>query len=486
MLRSLYIIFFVAFLASCSSEVGYRQVPSLPPMFPDYSRATIPYNIAPLNFRIDSADRISVTVKGRSEWTFERRGELMRFPEKRWREMLAAERGDTVEVYVRARFGKDDRGWRSLQWVIADEPIDRYMSYRLIEPAYEVWNMLQIVERDLTGFDERILGDNNVVDRACINCHTSNRAEKPATFMHVRGKGGGTVYSFDGELRKVNTATDRTSAAVYGEIERSGRYGIFTTAEIIPMLHSMGNERMEVYDTESDLILVDFAGCTVSDSPCVSGPEYQETFPCFSPDGETIYFCRAKALPQPDSTFRMHYDLCAIDFDAEAGRLGDSVRVVFDATAAGKSVSFPKCSPDGRFLLMTVSDYGTFPIWHRETDLWMLDLRSGRIDSLPQVNGRYSDSYHSWGSNSRWVAFASKRDDRVYGRPYIAYVSPEGEVGEPFVLPQRDPRRYLTTLKSFNIPELYASPEVYDTHSLSDIYFDAPAEKFEYKENFSE
>ena len=103
MLRSLYIIFFVAFLASCSSEVGYRQVPSLPPMSPDYSRATIPYNIAPLNFRIDSADRISVTVKGRSEWTFERRGELMRFPEKRWREMLAAERGDTVEVYVRAR-----------------------------------------------------------------------------------------------------------------------------------------------------------------------------------------------------------------------------------------------------------------------------------------------------------------------------------------------------------------------------------------------
>ena len=182
----------------------------------------------------------------------------------------------------------------------------------------------------------------------------------------------------------------------------------------------------------------------------------------------------------------MHYDLCAIDFDAEAGRLGDSVRVVFDATAAGKSVSFPKCSPDGRFLLMTVSDYGTFPIWHRETDLWTLDLQSGRIDSLPQVNGRYSDSYQSWGSNSRWVAFASKRDDRVYGRPYIAYVSPEGEVGEPFVLPQRDPRRYLTTLKSFNIPELYASPEVYDTHSLSDIYFDAPAEKFEYKENFSE
>jgi len=467
--------------ASCGGgKITYRQVSAEAPVFPDYRDITVPCNIAPLNFRIDDADRITVLVKGRSEWRYERRGGLMRFPEKRWREMLAAERGGTVEVFVGARFGSEDRGWRGFTWTIAEEPVDRCLSFRLIEPAYEVWNRVQICERDVTCFDERLLADNNTADRSCINCHTSNKAAEPATFMHVRGSGGGTFYARGGRLRKIDTRTERTAGAVYGEIERSGRYGVFTTADIVPILHADASERMEVYDRCSDLIAIDFEAGAVSDSPAVSGPEYQETFPCFSSDGATVYFCRAVSRPQPDSTLAMRYSLCAVGF--EDGRFCGEVRTVIDADSAGRSFSFPKCSPDGRRLLLTVADYGTFPIWHSETDLWMLDLETGRMDTLPATNGRYSDSYHSWSSNSRWIVFASKRGDRVYGRPYFAYVAEDGTVGKPFVLPQRDPDIYRSTLKSFNIPELYPTPEIYDARTVARAYFDCPAEKTEYRD----
>lgn len=485
MRRVLYILLLVVMVACGRAPMGgYRQCPSLPPMFPDYADITIPCNIAPLNFEIDSVESIEVLIKGEQDWLFESRGSTMRFNERKWRKMLSEECGNELLIHVTTLRNSEHCGWRSFTWTVSEDRIDPYLSYRQIEPAYEVWNELRIVERNVEKFDERLLGDNISTDNSCMNCHTSNRAEQPANFMHVRGKRGGTIYSFNGKMRKINTATDRTSgSAVYGEIERSGRYGIFTTADIVPILHLDANERMEVYDRSSDLIVIDFEEGTVSDNTAISGAMYQETFPAFSADGRTIYFCRAVSRPQPDSITNMMYSLCAIDFDPQTGRLGSEVRTVIDAESVGRSFSFPKCSPDGRWLMVTVSDYGTFPIWHSETDLWLVDLQSGAIDTLAEVNGRYSDSYHSWSSTSRWVVFASKRDDRVYGRPYFAHVDSLGQVSRPFVLPQRDPTIYRTTLKSMNIPELYPYSEIYDARALRRVYFDKEAEKFEYKEN---
>lgn len=484
MRRLIYILMLVVMVACGEAPTSYRQCPELPPMHPNYADITIPYNIAPLNFEIDSVEHIELLIKGERDWMFESRGSTMRFNERKWREMLDAERGNELLIHLTTLRDNEHCGWRSFTWTVSEDKIDNYLSYRLIEPAYEVWNELQIVERNVENFDERLLGDNISTDRSCMNCHTSNRAERPANFMHVRGKRGGTIYSYDGKVRKINTSTPHTSgSAVYGEIERGGRYGIFTTADIVPILHLDASERMEVYDRSSDLIVIDFEQGTVSDNKAISGEEYQETFPAFAADGRTVYFCRAVSRPQPDSTTQMMYSLCAIDFDPQTGRLGDEVRTVIDAESVGRSFSFPKCSPDGRWLMVTVSDYGTFPIWHSETDLWLVDLQSGAVDTLAAVNGRYSDSYHSWSSTSRWVVFASKRDDRVYGRPYIAHVDSLGRVSVPFVLPQRDPAWYRTTLKSMNIPELYPQAESYDARAVRRVYFDKEAETFEYKEN---
>ena len=448
-------------------------------MFPDYADVTIPCNIAPLNFRVGGCNRIQVTVKGeRGEYHFKGKKSLVKFPVSRWHSMLEAEKGGvlTVDVAAQGSRGQEDYT-RSFSWTIASDSIDRFLSYRLIEPAYEVWDRIQIVERDVENFNTVVLGDNRSAGHSCMNCHTTNR--DGTSFMHLRGANGGTVLNRNGNVVKLNTKTEKTGNTVYGDISRDGRYGVFTTADITFAIHSRRDLRMEVYDRRSDLVVLDFDSLTVTDSPAVNNDEYQETFPCFSADGTAIFFCRARHLEQPDSTVDMHYDIAVIPFDRETGKMGDKV---FTLVSAGSSLSFShlKVSPDGRWLMATAAQYGTFPVWHEESDLWLIDLKDRKVDMLPQVNAFGADTYHSWSSNGRWVVFASKRDDLVYGRPYIVHIDKDGTAGKPFVLPQSDPDKYRMTLKSFNFPELYPIPEVYDAREIAAFYNDVKTRNVKY------
>ncbi|MBR4841686.1 MAG: PD40 domain-containing protein [Bacteroidaceae bacterium] len=463
--ENIVVILLTVLLAACA---GKKEGP-LDHIFPDYSDVVIPCNIAPLNFRIDGASRIVVKVNGNSaEYLFKSRGELMKFNQRQWHSMLDAEKGNTLSVSVVSKGRQAGRaGVKMFSWTVSPDSIDRYLSYRLIEPAYEVWSRMQIEERDMESFRTRLIGDNRNAGKACMNCHTTNR--NGTSFMHLRGSGGGTMVNRNGNIVKLNTRTENSGGGVYGDISRDGRYIVFTTADITFSIHSRVDKRMEVFDSRSDLMILDIDNLTVSDGPSIKGDEYQETFPCFSSDGKTIFFCRAVHHEQPDSTVHMHYDIAAVQFDPETGKPGDKVYTVVP-NRGRLSFSNLKCSPDGKWLMATVADYGTFPVWHDESENWLIDLRTGDINTMEEANARGADTYHSWSSNSRWVIFASKRDDKVYGRPYIAHVDENGKVSRAFLLPVRDPASYSRTLKSYNLPELYKDPEIWGTHETAAFY----------------
>ena len=467
-------IIIIAAMALLLAGCSYRTAETVNSMFPDYRDITIPCNISPLNFRIGGSGKITVTVNGKTgNYLFKGKKGLVKFPLGKWHSMLEAEKGNTINVTVEA----DNKYSDTFTWTIITDSIDRYMSYRLIEPAYEVWSGIQIEQRDMESFKSVLLGDNRNADLCCMNCHTSNH--NGTTFMHLRGAKGGTILNHNGKLLKLNTRTEKTGGGVYGDISADGRYGVFTTADITFAIHSRVDLRMEVYDKRSDLVVVDFDNLSVTDSPATSGEEFQETFPCFSADGKTIFFCRAAHHDQPDSIAQMHYDIAVVQFDPETGKMGDRVITIVTA-GENRSFSHLKASPDGRWLLATVAEYGTFPVWHKESELWLIDLQTRKIDVLPKVNAYGADTYHSWSSNSRWVVFASKRDDLVYGRPYIAYIGPDGTAGKPFLLPQKDPDKYLTTMKSFNLPELYPISEIYNARDVAAFYNKVESEQIKY------
>ena len=474
------LMFFLFIYNSCHTTESIFMADGFPPIYPDYINVTIPCNIAPLNFVFREAQRIEVTLEGQSG-TMRRTGkDKIQFSLKRWKKFLKAETGNSVKVTVKAKINGNRYVYPSFEWQVSEDRIDPYLTYRLIEPGYTAMNKVQLWERNITNFSERVFADYNLHNNACMNCHIVGNQDPNLSFFYIRDASGGTILNRNGQLRKISTRKeDFWPPPRYGHLHPSGRYGVFSTNDAIPVYHTLSHVKLEVYDTYSDLFVLDFDRNCVIHSPFVSGSERLETFPSFSADGNRIYFCSAPGLSLPDELEQVKYSLCSIDFDAEQGLFGNRVDTLVNMSGPdSKSVSFPRQSPDGRFLLYCVSAYGTFPLWHHETDLMLLDLHTMENINTEIVNSNYSDTYHTWSSNSRWFVFASKRDDGWYGKPYFAYVDKDGNVHKPFVLPQRDPYFYDYTLYSFNIPELMTGKLPFSASDVEKIYLKGDLEIF--------
>lgn len=473
MLRCILLFISVLLFQACHQQVeSWVERSDIPPIYPDYMNVTIPYNIAPLNFMCRgniSAMRVcvynqldSLVVEGKYK---------VSFPIRKWKDFMEQSKGDTLRVLL---YVLEEGLWYRypvFSWFVSPDKLDSYLSYRLIEPGYEVWNHIQLCERNLENFEERIIADNNLVDGNCMNCHIYGNHQGDLSCFHLRGEKGGTILNKNGRLHKLQLKNDQmVSAATYGDFHPTGAYGVFSSNQIIPAFHTLGNKRLEVFDTTSDLVVVHFDTGEITQFPWVARKDVLETFPTFSADGEWVYYCASITKTVPDSLQSLRYSLCRIPFNEQNGELENQIDTIWKAEEMNGSVCFPKASPDGRFLLFTVADYGTFPIWHRETDLHMMNLRNKEMLDLSEVNSDRSDTYHSWSSTGRWFVFASKRGDGQYGKPYFSYVTEEGQVSKPFLLPQEDAEHYDYTLKSYNIPELSATPVPFDAEDIRLIY----------------
>ncbi len=447
-------------------------------MFPDYQEVTIPCNIAPLNFYYTDPDltrAVTVFSSGVESVTF--RGREVVWKEKVWKRLVASASGSEIEVLSTLKSGTvEEKRWKIH---VSDDPIDPYLTYRLIEPGFEVWDDLEIVERHLDSFESKVISDWRHTANKCMNCHIHSQARGDLSMFYLRGEGGGAVLNRNGTLRKLSLRdSSMISPTVYGEIHPAGRFGVFSTNIIIPGMHSFANRRMEVFDTASDLCVADFDNNEMMSFPATARDDVFETFPVFSADGKWVYYCAAPARPVPAEINQLMYSLVRVPFDAATGTLGAQADTVWSASAQGLSVCHPKASPDGRWLLFTVADYGTFPINHRECDLRMLDLKTGNLFTLDEVNADGSDTYHSWSSTSKWFVFASKRGDGMFGKPWFSHVSEDGSVTKPFLLPQEDPHFYDNMLRSFNVPDLGSSSVGFDAEEIGRVWREVPAEVF--------
>ena len=447
-----------ALLLSCGrgADEAARAVDALPPIYPDYAGVTVPCNIAPLNFKIRGAERIRAefVAGGEARFVAEGRKGAIEIPPKKWRALLAD--ADVAEVRVSAWSAAEPEGVRYAPFriIVSPEPIDERIAYRLIEPGYEGWLQMGIYQRDLTNFDEDVLVDNSVNSTGCVNCHSFRDYSPDEMLFHARGKSGGTVFVRDGRMKKVDLAsTPPLRQGVYPMWNPRGRYVAFSTNDTAQSFFGGHGQPVEVYDQSSDLMIYDTeTGRMLTDERFFSDARW-ETFPAWSPDGATLYFCSAEPRSMPLDRESVRYDLLRAEFDFATGALGERVDTLYDSRTAGGSVSFPRVSPDGRYLMYTRADYGTFPVWHAEADLAVMDLCDGSEVDASALNSDEAESCHAWSSSGRWVVFASRREDGRYTRLYLASVSPDGEFGKPFLLPQRNPDQNAWRLKSYNVPE---------------------------------
>ncbi len=477
------IILSLNLLVACQQAIDIdKKLDLLPTIYPDYINVTIPRNIAPLNFMIkDDINGVQVVLQGEQNQLIANGKNDIRFNLNKWKKLIDKEK--TLKVTVSVKKNNEWIQYRSFHWKIVEDEIDPYLSYRLIEPGYEVWNKIQLAERCIENFEENIFADNNLTEGSCMNCHIYNQQNPSQSMFHIRGKHGGTILNNKGKFRKLKTKTDKMiSKAVYGGFHPGGRYAVFSTNYIIPEFHAEGSKKLEVYDTASDLAILDLETNQSITTPLLTDSTNFDTFPVFSADGKHIYYCGAKSVSVPDSIQKLKYSICSVSFNDNNGEVGSVADTIWNARLTEHSACHLKTSPDGKYLLFTEADYGTFPIWHREADLRLIELKTGKVDSLKNVNADYSDSYHSWSSNSRWFVFASKRDNGIYGKPYFCYIDKNGKAHKPFVLPQKNPAFYDFSFKSFNIPELSVGPLPFDAMDIERVYWKQEAESFSDKD----
>lgn len=447
----------LAVLLACSGPVHVDKTKQeQPAIFPDYAGVTIPANIAPLNFAVTSGGGEACATFTAEGETFDVRASDGRFviPVSKWKKLLQAATGKQIQVTVAVKEGNEWIGYAPFTLEVAAEPVDSYLAYRLIEPGYELWNQMGIYQRDLESYDQSAIVENKMTNNNCMNCHSFCMQNPDKMLFHMREKFPGTILVNGDKIEKLNTKTDQTmSALVYPSWHPSGKYVAFSVNQTKQAFHLNDKNRIEVYDEASDVVVYDTEKHEIVTSSKLFTKDAFETFPTFSPDGRTLYFCTADARSMPKDFKEVKYSLCSISFDPDKRTFGTEVDTLYNAAVDGRSASFPRVSPDGRHLLYTLSGYGNFSIWHTDADLYLADLATGESRALDEVNSPDVESYHSWSSNSRWFVFSSRRMDGLYTRPFIAYMGKDGKAGKPFLLPQEDTEFYTRFMKSYNIPE---------------------------------
>lgn len=433
-------------------------------VWPDFSDAVLPPNIAPFNFRVIGNGAPAVTLKDSAG--VELRAEVdstgaARWRVDEWREFLSRNAGGAI--FFDLACGEERL---ALTNHVATDAIDTHLVYRLVPPGYSGFARMGIYRRDLGSFAEEAIVRNAESDyHRCLNCHVPNRSDPGEYVRHFRKIDAGTEIvsrRYGRRFTNIGGTPGTAGGAAYPAWHPSGEYIAFSVNETRQFFRMTGLDLIEVVDLSSDMIVYSLAGGT--NILVETGREFLESCPAWSADGKVLYSVRAAdplvGVEDKDRLNAMHrkiggvrYDLVARDFDMARCAFSEP-RTLFSGSKAGKSASWPRPTPDGRWLVFTMADHGYFHIWHGDADLCILDLKTGETRKLDEINSTYAESYHSFSSNGRWMVFSSRRDDGSYTRPYFAHFDPAtGRFGKPFPLPLSYPDQYFRRMQSYNVPE---------------------------------
>ena len=449
-----------------SLPTSFTQSNTEPTIWPDYTGVTVPPNIAPLNFLVDSVDDVVAQIGSQ---VYGGKANKVQIDEAEWKEMLSSSKGKSLSVTV---YTKKDGKWQAYKPFaihVAEEEIDPYVSYRVLPPTFVGYDELSIRQRNLTNFDESIIYNNRQISHGlegqCINCHSYQNYGTSNMMFHMRMQNPGTMIVSDGELIFVNLKDESMiSAAAYNSWHPSLPIIAFSTDHTMQSFHTRQISKVEVMESASDLIIYDVKKNRVQ--TVLNDSLELELFPSWSPDGKWLYYCSAhheykKKYEDTDELLNeyttLQYNLYRISFDAETMSFGEP-ELVYDARSKNRSAVQPRVSQDGRYVLFAEGPWGLFHIWHTTADIQILDLETGELVNTKVMNSLLPESYPSFSSNDRWILFESRRDDGNYTRTYFAYFDKSGKVHKAFEVPAKDPEFFRLFLRSWSRPELMKEP----------------------------
>lgn len=173
--------------------------------------------------------------------------------------------------------------------------------------------------------------------------------------------------------------------------------------------------------------------------PGADDPRYVQTNAVWSPDGKYLVFARAEAKDpyaaggkvaefanDPTET-QIRYDLYRIPFNEGRGGAPEPVR---GASANGFSNSFPKVSPDGKWIVFVKARNGL--LMRPDSELWIVPAAGGEARKLAANTSRMN-SWHSFSPNSRWLVFSSKSRS-PYTEMFLTHIDDDGNASPPVLI----------------------------------------------------
>jgi hypothetical protein len=192
--------------------------------------------------------------------------------------------------------------------------------------------------------------------------------------------------------------------------------------------------------------------------PGADDPRYVQTDGVWSPDGKYVVFARAEArepyvagqmLPahanDPEET-QIQYDLYRIPFNDGQG--GQPVPIA-GASQNGMSNSFPKVSPDGRWIVFVKCRNAQ--LMRPDSQLYIVPAEGG-VARRMRCNTPLMNSWHSFSPNGRWLVFASKSRS-PYTQMYLTHIDEEGNDSPAILIDNATAAN-----RAVNIPEFVNIP----------------------------
>lgn len=192
--------------------------------------------------------------------------------------------------------------------------------------------------------------------------------------------------------------------------------------------------------------------------PGADDPRYVQTNAVWSPDGKYLVFARAEARDpyppgRPVAEFAndpneapVRYDLYRIPFND--GR-GGTPEPIAGASGNGMSNSFPRVSPDGRWIVFVQARNGL--LMRPDSRLFIVPAAGGEARRM-RCNTALMNSWHSFSPNGRWLVFASKAGS-PYTRMYLTHIDENGD-DSPAILVENA----TAANRAVNLPEFVNIP----------------------------
>ena len=192
--------------------------------------------------------------------------------------------------------------------------------------------------------------------------------------------------------------------------------------------------------------------------PGADDPRYVQTDGVWSPDGKYIVFARAEArepyeagkkLPEhandPEET-QIQYDLYRIPFNG--GKGGEPVAIA-GASHNGMSNTFPKVSPDGRWIVFVKCHNGQ--LMRPDSQLYIVPAQGG-VARRMRCNTPLMNSWHSFSPNGHWLVFSSKSRS-PYTQMFLTHLDEEGNDSPAILVDNTTAANRAVNLPEFvNIP----------------------------------